>query len=595
MMMKRSFIIMLACSLALAFAGCSKEYDDRTLSERLKKLEEEMKALQTQVSYMNSQIDGVSMTIAEWKKGGFVEKIQPIDGGYTITFVGGKVVTLLNGKDGADGKNGKNGQDGHTPVITIGPNGNWYIDGKDTGKPSRGAQGDPGGQGDPGHTPELSIGSNGNWFIDGVDTGFPAVGKDGKDGEDGEDGKDGENGADGEDGVSPTIVSQDGEFYWALDGELILVDGKPVPATTVPAFSINEEGHLIMTIAGQQMDLGIVRGASGDSMLKNVEVTDDDVVFTLSDNSTFSIPFAKSFRLIVDQTLVEAIDGQVVSLKYEVVNADAGTTVDAFANGFYSAEVDETERVIKVTVPDPFQPGQVLVWAQNDKGLSSIVKLSFSLGAELKVITEDIDQIVGDAGLFDVQVTCNVPVEVEEPEVDWLKVKEVKGATYTITFELTQNDTEQIRTTEVNILRADTKKVVQTITVGQLAYIIPGRFVIDFNEQGYTALQPLSTLTVEDITILFSQGSGTEVPVYTPSYASIRMHGGNTLTVEAGKPIREIDFVMGEYDGNTSIVPDTGTMDQNKLIWTKGSTTSRVVFSFSDIRRISQLIVFLEV
>ncbi len=39
-----------------------------------------------------------------------------------------------NGTNGKDGKDGENGEDGHTPVITIGENGNWYVDGVDTGK-----------------------------------------------------------------------------------------------------------------------------------------------------------------------------------------------------------------------------------------------------------------------------------------------------------------------------------------------------------------------------------------------------------------------------------------------------------------------------
>ncbi|MDO4771604.1 MAG: collagen-like protein, partial [Porphyromonas sp.] len=36
------------------------------------------------------------------------------------------------------------GQDGKTPVIEIGDNGNWIIDGKDTGKSSRGEKGEKG-------------------------------------------------------------------------------------------------------------------------------------------------------------------------------------------------------------------------------------------------------------------------------------------------------------------------------------------------------------------------------------------------------------------------------------------------------------------
>ena len=58
------------------------------------------------------------------------------------------------GAAGAPGKDGKDGTNGITP--TIGDNGNWYIGGTDTGKPSRGAIGAPGKDGAPGaagHTP----------------------------------------------------------------------------------------------------------------------------------------------------------------------------------------------------------------------------------------------------------------------------------------------------------------------------------------------------------------------------------------------------------------------------------------------------------
>ena len=148
MLMKKGFIVLSACALLLALGGCTREYDDRTLSERVKQLEEDVSALKTQVAFMNSQIDGVTITISEWKKGGFIEKVQEITGGYTITFVGGRTVTLYHGKDGKNGSNGSNGKDGHSPTVIIGANGNWYIDGKDTGKPSQGKPGDPGEDGE---------------------------------------------------------------------------------------------------------------------------------------------------------------------------------------------------------------------------------------------------------------------------------------------------------------------------------------------------------------------------------------------------------------------------------------------------------------
>ena len=67
---------------------------------------------------------------------------------------------------------GKDGVDGAVPII--GENGNWFIDGVDTGIPARGRDGIDG------VTP--LIGENGNWYIGDVDTGVPARGVDGADG-----------------------------------------------------------------------------------------------------------------------------------------------------------------------------------------------------------------------------------------------------------------------------------------------------------------------------------------------------------------------------------------------------------------------------
>src|SRR5699024_11883446 len=121
----------------------------------------------------------------------------------------------LKGEDGADGTDGADGQDGATPEII---DGNWWIDGQDTGVAAEGKDGksitdvetadytDPvtgaegqeitfkdedgndvgsvivyhgvdGEDGQDGATPEII---DGNWWIDGQDTGVAAEGKDGK-------------------------------------------------------------------------------------------------------------------------------------------------------------------------------------------------------------------------------------------------------------------------------------------------------------------------------------------------------------------------------------------------------------------------------
>lgn len=101
-------------------------------------------------------------------------------------------------------------------TIEIGANGNWFIDGVDTGKPSQGSTGAPGKDADPltvtatdldaegntvvtfsdgskvtlkkgadgqaGATPTISIDANGYWVIDGIVTSAKAQGEDGSDG-----------------------------------------------------------------------------------------------------------------------------------------------------------------------------------------------------------------------------------------------------------------------------------------------------------------------------------------------------------------------------------------------------------------------------
>lgn len=54
---------------------------------------------------------------------------------YTITYTDGttSTFTVTNGQNGNQGIQGEPGKDGHTPVITIGDNGNWFIDGVDSG------------------------------------------------------------------------------------------------------------------------------------------------------------------------------------------------------------------------------------------------------------------------------------------------------------------------------------------------------------------------------------------------------------------------------------------------------------------------------
>jgi len=293
-------------------------------------------------------------------------------------------------------------------------------------------------------------------------------------GNDGAAGATGATGATGADGKTPEIIEKDGALVWAIDGEPILVDGKPVPANVVPSFAINDEGHLIMTLQGKEIDLGKVKGEDGGAgagcILESITPTEDgnNLVFKLTNGTEYSIPFAKAFKLVIENTQIEAAAGKAVEIPFKVENGTA-EMVDFFVNNSaYEAKIADSKLV--VTVPDPFQAAQILVWAQNDKGLFSMVKISFLAKADVVVVTteESYQAIARDAKEFVIDLTSNVDLDAKVPEAaTWVKAVVTK-ADYKLTLTLEENTTGEPREAEIEIVRADNGATVKTIKIVQL-------------------------------------------------------------------------------------------------------------------------------
>ena len=125
--MKKFFRMVMALSLvggAFAFTGCTDYEDD------INALDDRVSALESTVADLQSKIDA----------GAVITDVTETADGVTVTLSDGSTFTISNGKAGAPGS-----------VVTIGANGNWFIDGVDTGKPSQGAagaDGKPGADGD---------------------------------------------------------------------------------------------------------------------------------------------------------------------------------------------------------------------------------------------------------------------------------------------------------------------------------------------------------------------------------------------------------------------------------------------------------------
>ncbi|MBM6925035.1 immunoglobulin domain-containing protein [Pseudoflavonifractor phocaeensis] len=224
----------------------------------------------------------------------------------------------IKGEQGDKGDKGDPGEDGKTPYI--GDNGNWWIDGVDTGIPATGSSGSDGSDGSNGKDGQDGkdgkdgkdgedgkdgltpyIGSNGNWWIGTTDTGVKAAGADGKDGANGKDGKDGV-------GIADITLNGNGELVVTLtdgtvknlgkisvtgsggsDGEDGATgadgsDGKD--GVGIADIRINENGELVVALTdGTEKNLGKVTGADGVG-ISGVSINENgELIVTLTDGT----------------------------------------------------------------------------------------------------------------------------------------------------------------------------------------------------------------------------------------------------------------------------------------------------------------------
>lgn len=212
-------------------------------------------------------------------------------------------------------------------------------------------------------------------------------------GKNGEDGKDGHNGTDG---VTPTISVRkdtDGVYYWTVNNDWLLVDGKKVKAEgadgadgkpgidgedgtngkdgITPQFKI-EDGYWYISYDNEQSwtklgkatgDSGL-NGTDGDNFFKGVSIEDGYVCFTLNDkdSSVIKLPFVSESELTVDVkepgTLKSLLTDEdmrtVISLKIKgSLNEDDFATIRYWM--FVVENVDLSETTISKVPEDAFR------------------------------------------------------------------------------------------------------------------------------------------------------------------------------------------------------------------------------------------------
>ena len=106
------------------------------------KYDEEINGLQSQIDQLNATVQSLQSAISN---GAVVTSVAETTEGIKVTLSNNQSYVIKHGTNGKDGVNGANGADGKNgSVVTIGENGNWFIDGVDTGKAAQGPKGDAG-------------------------------------------------------------------------------------------------------------------------------------------------------------------------------------------------------------------------------------------------------------------------------------------------------------------------------------------------------------------------------------------------------------------------------------------------------------------
>ena len=422
------------CGLLLF--GCSNKYDDSALRNDLNDLENRIAKLEELCKQMNTNISSLQKIVDALQDNLSISKVEQISDGYIIHFSDGSTATIKNGKDSED-----------APIIGVKKDTDgiyyWTLDGKwltdEKGNKVK-AQGTDG--------------------KDGVD------GEDGNDGVDGEDGVDGTNGKDGKDGITPQLKIENGRWMLSMD------DGKTwtdIGQATGADGKDGEDGA-----DGTDGEDGVDGKDGTNGIFKSVREDDDNVYFTLEDDSVITIPKSDNSKFVIafNTTDIAILNGgESKTISYTITDATENTVVKAIAQDGWKAKVNATSAdkgTITITAPNPIVESEILVFANDGSYRTVMVSLNCMQG-QINIADNSIDATPA-GGTQEIKLTTNLDYTVEIPDnaKSWLSLAPQTRALRedTIVFEVTAN--EGIQRYATVALKDEQGNTLQTIIFRQL-------------------------------------------------------------------------------------------------------------------------------
>ena len=430
----KKLLSLVFCGLLLF--GCSDKYDDSALRNDLNDLENRVTKLEELCKQMNTNISSLQKIVEALQDNLSISKVEQISDGYIIHFSDGSTATI---------KNGKNSED--APIIGVKKDtdgiyywtldGEWLTDEKGNKVKAQGTDGK-----------------------DGVD------GEDGNDGVDGEDGVDGTNGKDGKDGITPQLKIENGRWMLSMDNGKTWTD---IGQATGADGKDGEDGE-----DGTDGEDGVDGKDGTNGIFKSVREDDDNVYFTLEDDSVITIPKSDNskFAIAFDTTDIAILNGgESKTISYTITDATENTVVKAIAQDGWKVKVNATSTdkgTITITAPNPIVESEILVFANDGSYRTVMVSLNCMQG-QINIADNSIDATPA-GGTQEIKLTTNLDYTVEIPDnaKSWLSLAPETRAMRedTIVFEVTAN--EGIQRYATVALKDEQGNILQTIIFRQL-------------------------------------------------------------------------------------------------------------------------------
>ena len=392
----------------------------------------------------------------------------------------------------------------------------------------------------------------------------------------------GTDGADGKDGVTPAVsVRQDtdGNYYWTLNGDWLLVDGKKVRANgadgsdgkdaPLTQFKVDNGKWYAKVGDGEWTCVGeAVTEVTGP--IVSVDASKPDVVLiTLSDNTVLELPKASvtvKLQILVDDTVFQNMTaGQTKSAPYEViVPAGVTYTLDSYEPESWKVTISKPQgnkANVTITVPADAKSAKVLLIANGSDGSSFAKVLHVNVEGGEEEDPVELEEIVDEtSGSYDLPAGAT-EVVISAPWITLSGNQLLIGA----------NDTYDSRTATVSFKVGDKTYVLTVIQAQKDAIVLTENTLLSGAEGGefpfvikanvaVEAVADVAWITVNPVTkgledkpftVIVAANETTESREGTISFSSGELQQVVTVTQEAAAPV--VPPVSGVFELLTDV------------------------------------------